>query len=219
LGKYIQIVFSGKAHPQDYSGKELIKDVFRYMRELEGAVSTWFIEDYDMQTAKYVIRGVDLLLNTPMRLLEASQTSGMKAAVNLVPHLSIPDGWWIPREPAKGYTLPNGAIEGVTGWVIGRMPNEDDFRIFLNGNEYEIQSRRQQDRKNDAESLCDKLEHEIIPLFRDHRTTCGTDNRSYAKVMKGAAAHNAPWFNTHRMARQYFEEVYNPLLEKLGVKV
>lgn len=205
LGKYIQIVLAGKAHPRDEGSKESIKEIFRFMKELEGQVSVWFIGDYNMQTAKYLVRGSDLWLNTPMRLLEASGSSGMKANANFVPQISIPDGWWMPQDSANGYRLPKGYIEGVTGWGIGRIPTEEDFLIFLNGDEQSIRSRRDQDRKNDAENLYEKLEGEIIPLFTRHKT--GTI-KSWARVMKGATAHNAPWFNSHRMAIEYFERAY-----------
>ena len=199
MGNDIQIVFAGKAHPSDNPGKEVIKDVFRYMGHLRGRVPVWFIEDHDMQIAKYMVRGVDLWLNNPQRLLEASGTSGMKAAANFVPQISIIDGWSVPQEPAPGYTLPKGLIEGVTGWSIGRAPSESDFSELLTGhNSHAIR----EERRRDALDLADKLEHIIIPLFRK-------DKKGWATVMRGAAAHNAPWFNSHRMARQYFEEVYH----------
>jgi len=198
MGKDIQIFISGKAHPHDIEGKNLIKEVFRNMKELEKYVSIWFIEDYDMQVAKYVIRGSDVLLNTPMRLLEASGTSGMKAAVNFVPQLSIPDGWWIPREPPKGYKLRKGLIEGVTGWGIGRVPTEEDIILLFSERGNEI---RERDRKSDAENLYDKLEHELIPLFKGDKT-------SWIKVGKNAAAHNSSYYNTHRVVKEYLERAY-----------
>ncbi len=201
LGNDIQIVFAGKAHPSDVPGKEVIKEVFRYMKELQGQVSIWFIEDYDRKVAKYMVRGADVWLNNPERLLEASGTSGMKAAPNFVPQLSILDGWSVPQEPAKGYRLPKGLIEGVTGWSIGRAPTQEDF-MLLNG-DHHAHLKRQEDRAEDAASLYSKLEH--LADFRK-------DRKAFAQVMKRAAAHNAPWFNTHRVARQYLE-VYNALLE------
>lgn len=207
LGDDIQIVFSGKAHPGDNSGKEVIKEVFRYMSELKGQVSIWFIEDYDMRTAKYMVRGVDLWLNNPEKLKEASGTSGMKAAANFIPQLSIPDGWSVFQEPAEGYSLPKGLIEGVTGWSIGEEPTEADFPILLGDNQY-IQRQRRENMNSDAERLYDKLEEIIIPLFKENKT-------GWSDVMKWAAAHNAPWFNSHRMVEQYFERAYNLPLEHL----
>jgi len=103
-----QIVLAGKAHPQDQPGKALIKRLHEYARELQGAITVAFIPNYDMQSAATIVAGVDVWLNTPLPPLEASGTSGMKAALNGVPQLSVLDGWWI-----------EGCIEGVTGWAIG----------------------------------------------------------------------------------------------------
>jgi glycogen phosphorylase len=105
-----QIVLGGKAHPQDQPGKELIKRLHDYARELQGAVSVAFVPNYDMRSAAMMVAGVDLWLNTPLPPLEASGTSGMKAAFNGVPQLGVLDGWWI-----------EGCIEGVTGWAIGEF--------------------------------------------------------------------------------------------------
>ena len=204
LGKDVQIVFAGKAHPSDTPGKEVIKEVFRYMKQLEGKVSIWFVEDYDIQVAKYLVRGVDVWLNNPERLLEASGTSGMKAAANFVPQLSILDGWSVPQEPAAGYTLPKGLIEGTTGWAIGRAPSQQEFIELLGPN---ASNKRHEDRKTDALDLYGKLENVIVPLFKN-------DGKAWARVMRAAAAHNAPWFNSHRMVQQYFEQAYTPLLEE-----
>ena len=208
LGKDVQIVFSGKAHPSDNPGKEVIKEVFNYMKELAGEVSIWFIEDYHMDVAKYLVRGVDVWVNNPMRLLEASGTSGMKAAVNGVPQFSIPDGWFLPQEPLDGYSLPKGLIEGVTGWGIGRLPTEADFSMLLDGHESWL--RRQEDRRRDAEDFYGKLEGIIIPLFK-------YDKPGWAEVMKSAIACNGSWYNTHRMVMQYFEKAYGIPIEELIV--
>ncbi|MGH9366522.1 MAG: alpha-glucan family phosphorylase, partial [Thermoanaerobaculia bacterium] len=104
----IQLLFAGKAHPRDEPGKELIRRLFRAAEELRGDVAIVYLEDYDMGLARLLTAGVDLWLNTPLPPLEASGTSGMKAAHNGVPSLSILDGWWI-----------EGHIEGITGWSIG----------------------------------------------------------------------------------------------------
>lgn len=103
-----QIVIAGKAHPRDYEGKRLIETLHRHMRELTPDIPMAYIADYDMNTALNLVAGADVWLNTPLPPLEASGTSGMKAALNAVPSLSIMDGWWI-----------EGCIEGVTGWAIG----------------------------------------------------------------------------------------------------
>lgn len=204
LGKDVQIVFAGKAHPNDNLGKEVIKEVFRYMKQLEDKFSVWFIEDYDIQVAKYLVRGVDVWLNNPERLLEASGTSGMKAAANFVPHFSILEGWSVPQEPASGYKLPKGVIDGTTGWTIGRPTSKQDFIELLGPN---ASNKRREDRKADALDLYGKLENVIVPLFKN-------DKKAWARVMRAAAAHNAPWFNSHRMVKQYFEKAYMPLLEE-----
>jgi starch phosphorylase len=104
----IQLVMAGKAHPRDEQGKSLIEMVHAYMKQLDGALRTAYLPDYDMEIALTMVAGVDVWLNTPLRPHEASGTSGMKAAFNGVPQLSVLDGWWV-----------EGCIEGVTGWAIG----------------------------------------------------------------------------------------------------
>lgn len=116
----IQIVLAGKAHPSDAPGKHLIETLHTQMRELSGVISIAYLPNYDMATALALVSGVDVWLNTPLRPMEASGTSGMKAAFNAVPHLSVLDGWWI-----------EGCIEGITGWAIGddtASANGDDAR-------------------------------------------------------------------------------------------
>lgn len=104
----IQVVYSGKAHPRDDTGKHIIQQVFAAAKELHGVIKVTYIPDYDMSVAKYLASGVDVWLNNPQKPLEASGTSGMKAAMNGVPSLSVLDGWWI-----------EGHVEGMTGWAIG----------------------------------------------------------------------------------------------------
>ena len=103
-----QIVLAGKAHPRDESGKRLIELLHAHARALAGVAAVVYLPDYDMELAKALVAGADVWLNTPLRPLEASGTSGMKAAFNGVPSLSVLDGWWV-----------EGCIEGVTGWAIG----------------------------------------------------------------------------------------------------
>ena len=134
VGK-MQIVFGGKAHPKDEGGKELIRRIHRAAEALKGKIVVVYLENYDMALAAKMVSGVDLWVNNPMKPLEASGTSGMKAALNGVPSLSVRDGWWI-----------EGHIEGVTGWSIGSDESEGD------------QSR-------DAQDLYLKLERVILPLF------------------------------------------------------
>lgn len=133
-----QIIYAGKAHPHDESGKQIIQHVFEAGRALQESVRVVYLPNYDMEMGLMLTSGVDLWLNTPEPPLEASGTSGMKAAINGVPSLSVLDGWWI-----------EGCIEGVTGWAIG----EDGHM------------KHPSDRALDAESLYVKLEQEILPLF------------------------------------------------------
>jgi starch phosphorylase len=112
-----EVVLAGKAHPRDSGGKQLIERLHGWAEELRGAVSVVFLSGYDMELARLLVSGADVWLNTPARPLEASGTSGMKAALNGVPSLSVPDGWWI-----------EGCIEGVTGWAIGGDSDADNAR-------------------------------------------------------------------------------------------
>ena len=131
----IQFVFSGKAHPKDEGGKQLIRDIFASAEEVAEDIPVAFIENYDMATGLAMTSGVDIWLNNPIRPLEASGTSGMKAAMNGVPNCSILDGWW-----------PEGCEHGVNGWAIGHSEDErDDAR--------------------DAENIYNVLENEVLPLW------------------------------------------------------
>jgi len=132
----LQVVYAGKAHPRDESGKALIRSIYEAAVTLGDAVSVVYLEDYDMALAKQICSGVDLWLNTPQRPHEASGTSGMKAALNGVPSLSVLDGWWI-----------EGCVEGVTGWAIGEEGDSES------------------DRLGEIASLYDKLEYSIIPMY------------------------------------------------------
>lgn len=140
----IQIVFGGKAHPRDDGGKEIIQRILRAKDALT-RVRIVYLENYDVELARILTAGVDVWLNTPLPPLEASGTSGMKAALNGVPSLSVLDGWWL-----------EGCIEGVTGWAIG----EHDAGP---ADEAERNAR-------DAAALYDKLEHAVGPLFYRERT-------------------------------------------------
>lgn len=139
----IQVIYAGKAHPQDQGGKELIKRIFQAKEALREDVKIAYLENYDLELGKMMTSGVDVWLNTPQPPLEASGTSGMKAALNGVPSLSILDGWWI-----------EGCIEGITGWSIGEDGREE-------GGPH--------DSSRDASFLYDKLEQVVIPLFYKNR--------------------------------------------------
>ncbi len=132
----LQIIYSGKAHPRDEAGKQLIGRIFQLADQLRGAVRVVYIPDYGMRVASKLVAGVDLWVNTPNKPREASGTSGMKAALNGVPSLSVLDGWWI-----------EGNIEGVTGWAVG-----EGWRV-------------ESDDAVEGESLFDKLEFVVGPLF------------------------------------------------------
>ncbi len=138
----MQIVFAGKAHPQDKGGKELIKRIFAIKDSLRDTVNVAYLENYGLELGKMITSGVDLWLNTPKPPLEASGTSGMKAALNGVPSLSILDGWWI-----------EGCIEGVTGWSIGKKVEDSEG----------------DNRSKEATSLYERLEQVIIPMFYNER--------------------------------------------------
>jgi len=139
----IQVLYAGKAHPHDGGGKEMIRRIVRAAKDLRDAIKIVYLADYDMELCKLFTSGVDVWLNTPEPPLEASGTSGMKAALNGIPSLSVLDGWWI-----------EGWIEGTTGWAIGSpIPA----------------GAHPGDRARDAESLYDKLEYVVLPRFYQNR--------------------------------------------------
>jgi starch phosphorylase len=173
-----QLVYAGKAHPRDGGGKEIIKKIFKAKKALKKAVTVVFLDDYNLDLGGKLTSGGDLWLNTPQYPLEASGTSGMKAALNGVPSLSILDGWWV-----------EGNIEGVTGWAIGDSHRGDP------GPETPV------DNAHDAESLYSKLEGVILPLYYGSR-------ERYLDVMRHAIAINGSFFNTQRMVQQYITDAY-----------
>ncbi len=173
----IQIIYAGKAHPCDEGGKDVIRKVFGAVTSLADKIRIVYLEDYDMALAKLICSGVDLWLNTPKKPEEASGTSGMKAALNGVPSFSILDGWWV-----------EGHVEGVTGWAIG-YPDETE-----------------NDPIREIESLYDKLEYVIIPMFYSRLA-------DYALVMRSCIAINGSYYNAQRMIRQYVENAYLPTRE------
>jgi len=139
----LQLIYAGKAHPGDQEGKHLIRRIFELKEALKDRVTIAFLPNYDMSLAQRITAGVDVWLNTPQPPLEASGTSGMKAALNGIPSLSILDGWWI-----------EGLVEGVTGWAIGeeKRGREDDAGGL-----------------RDASLLYEKLEKVIVPMFYRER--------------------------------------------------
>ncbi|MCA1793326.1 MAG: alpha-glucan family phosphorylase [Desulfobacteraceae bacterium] len=158
VGK-IQIIFAGKAHPQDNKGKEVIKRIFKAGQELQHDIKVAYLENYNMTLGAMITSGVDIWLNTPEPPMEASGTSGMKAALNGVPNLSVLDGWWI-----------EGHIEGLTGWSIGAAT---------------LGKGENRDHSLDAPSLYDKLEHAIVPLFYNDRHSF-MDIMAYSIAINGS---------------------------------
>jgi len=177
----VQIIFSGKSHPRDNPGKDLIRQIVHIARQEPFRRSLVFLEDYDMNVARYMVQGVDVWLSTPLRPMEASGTSGMKVAANGGLNVSILDGWW-----AEAY-------HPDVGWAIGAGETYDDL---------EYQNRVE------SEALYDLLEKEIVPLFyqRGHDNL----PRGWIAMMKASMRRIAPVFNTNRMLRQYAEMYYAP---------
>ncbi len=178
----VQIIFAGKAHPADEPGKLLIQEVYRMVKDSHAGGRLVFLEDYDMNVARYLVQGVDIWMNTPRRPLEASGTSGQKAAINGVLNFSCLDGWW--RE----------GFNGRNGWAIGdeidrQDPNEQD----------EI----------DAASLYDTLEKEIIPLYYANRSADNLPNE-WVGMIKESIRTLAPQFSTRRMLKEYMSMMYLP---------
>jgi glycogen phosphorylase len=142
----IQLIFAGKAHPKDELGKSLIKDIYKFIDRLKGDAKIVYLENYNMEMAAKLTSGVDVWLNTPLPPMEASGTSGMKAAHNGIVNFSVLDGWWI-----------EGCVEGLTGWAIGPSPAQ---RLS-----------EQETRKRELADLYNKLEYLIIPKFYQQRDT------------------------------------------------
>jgi len=181
----VQIIFAGKAHPADEPGKQLIQEVYRKVKLAESGGKLVFLEDYDMNLARYLIQGVDVWLNTPRRPMEASGTSGQKAALNGVLNFSILDGWW-----REGYN-------GANGWAIGTDDSHPD--------------RKFQD-DMDAEDLYDTLENEIVPLF--YARSSGDLPLEWISRMKESIRTLAPEFSMRRMVKDYANDLYFELIDK-----
>jgi len=135
----LQIVFAGKAHPRDEEGKGLIRSIHEVANQLKGRVAVAYIENYDMAVAQKLVAGADVWVNTPRPPMEASGTSGMKAAMNGVPSLSVLDGWWI-----------EGHIEGGTGWAVG---------------EYVADAENPESDRKVAHALYEKLAKVVLPCY------------------------------------------------------
>ena len=180
----VQIIFAGKAHPADEPGKLLIQQVYRAVKDSKSGGRLVFLEDYDINIARYLVQGVDVWLNTPRRPNEASGTSGMKAALNGVLNFSVLDGWW-----HEGYN-------GMNGWAIGTDEEFDDPDM--------------QDAV-DAESLYDTLENEIAPLYYNRRTHDNMPGDWIAKIKENIRT-LLPLFSTRRMLKEYMDHLYQPAM-------
>jgi starch phosphorylase len=177
----VQFVVAGKAHQADTHGKEYIKAVARMSLDPRFKHRIIFVEDYNMNVARYMVQGVDVWLNNPIRPLEASGTSGMKAAINGVLNLSVLDGWW-----AEGYSAD-------VGWAIGGKENYNDE----NERDYV-----------ESEAIYNLLQKVIAPLYY-YRGPDGVPH-NWVKMMKASVAKLAPVYNTNRMLREYYEQFYVP---------
>jgi starch phosphorylase len=182
----VQFIFSGKAHPRDQGGKELIQRVVHFSRRTEFRRRVVFIEDYDMNVARHMIQGVDVWLNNPRRPLEASGTSGMKAAANGGLNLSILDGWW-----CEGY-------DGDNGWAIGAGEEYTDLTY-----QDEVESR----------ALLEIIENDIVPIF--YRRSADGLPREWIRRMKRGILTLVPFFNTNRMLEEYTQKCYLPSHRRL----
>lgn len=175
----VQIVYSGKAHPRDLAGKALVGKLLHAAKH--HARNVVFLENYDMRIGALMTRGADIWLNNPRRPLEASGTSGMKAAMNGVPNVSVLDGWW-----------PEGCVHGVTGWKIGDPDPNDDAFDEADGQRVD---------RRDRELLHRVLEHEVLPAY-------GVRGR-WLEIMRASIAMSQWRFSSDRQVEDYVNKVYN----------
>jgi starch phosphorylase len=185
----IQIVFAGKSHPADFPSKYLLHQVYCLAtdRDFQGRIA--FVEDYDIHMARYLVQGVDVWLNNPRRLTEACGTSGMKASLNGVPHLSVRDGWWY-----EGYN-------GGNGWAIGDGPGP--------------RNAEEEDRA-DADALYRLLEEKIVPLYYERDR--GGVPHGWVRVIKEAIRTVVPAFSARRMLKEYADRLYLPAAKSISKK-
>ena len=180
----VQLIFAGKAHPSDMPGKDIIRDIMHFAEKYDVTSRIVFIENYDMTVARYLVSGADVWLNTPRRPMEASGTSGMKAAINGVLNCSILDGWW------------DEAYNAEVGWAIGHGEQYEDT-----GLQDEIESH----------ALYDLLERDIIPLFYQ-RGRDGLP-REWIRRMKASMQEIGKSMSSHRMLMDYYNQFYLPALK------
>lgn len=181
----VQFVFAGKAHPRDNEGKDIIRQIIHFVSHYNIRRKLVFLEDYDINVGRELIKGVDVWLNNPRPPMEASGTSGMKAAMNGALNMSTWDGWW-----CEGY-VPDG------GWVIGAGETYEDT-------EYQDMI--------ESQAIYNILENEVVPLF--YTRTADNLPRGWIYRMKKAIRTMTPKFNTHRMVAEYTDKFYRPSTER-----
>ncbi|MHC4423902.1 MAG: alpha-glucan family phosphorylase [Planctomycetota bacterium] len=177
----VQLIFSGKAHPRDTEGKDIIRQIIHFASQYDVRRRIVFLEDYDINVARFLVHGVDVWLSTPRRPMEASSTSGMKAAINGALNISTLDGWW-----CEGYTPE-------VGWVIGAGEIYEDA-----GYQDVVES----------QAIYNILENEVIPLF--YTRTADDLPRAWMRRIKNSISRITPQFNTNRMVCNYTRRFYNP---------
>jgi starch phosphorylase len=187
-GRPVQIIFAGKSHPADEIGKHHLQRVYKHALDSRFGGRVAFVDDYDLHVAHFLVQGCDVWLNNPRKPLEASGTSGMKAAINGVPHLSIGDGWW-----AEGFTNTNG-------WLIDGGVAVDDHQAIDTA---------------DASALYRLLEEEVVPAFYDRDAS--DVPHAWIATIKEAIRTVAPRFCARRMVKEYVEQMYVPALEANSV--
>lgn len=178
----LQLIFSGKAHPNDDVGKSIIKELIRMDRHFKDSVV--FLENYNMKKARLIVRGCDIWLNNPCRPMEASGTSGMKAALNGVLNLSVMDGW-----------VGEGVRHGICGWLLDAHPHDHDCAEDVNEDE------------RDLKALYHILINDIIPIYYHDRSR-------WLEMMRAAIKMSMEKFSSERMAREYYEKMYNFAMEQ-----
>jgi len=181
----VQFIFAGKAHPADEPGKRMIQEVYRAVKDARFGGRLAFLEDYDMNIARYLVQGVDVWLNTPRRSREASGTSGMKAALNGVLNFSVLDGWW-----CEGYNGRNGWPIGKDVTIDTEIPEQDSA---------------------DAISLYETLENEIVPLYYEQRSADNLPGEWIAR-MKESIRTLGGQFSMSRMVKEYMTSLYHPAI-------
>jgi starch phosphorylase len=191
----VQIIFAGKAHPNDDIGKRAIQQLYNLARDPEFRGRIAFIENYDMRLAHDLVQGVDLWLNAPRPPFEACGTSGMKAALNGIPTLGTPDGWWV-----EGFN-------GRNGWTFGKAVTSTEVAI----------TSADTDDIDDANEVYELLERKIVPLYYQ-RDSEGIPHE-WVNVAKEAIASVGAAFSARRMMKEYTEKLYVPAARRINQSI